>query len=67
MAPPSLPPAAVLADYAYGFAKGKVIYAGVESGLLDVFGRKGDIHNQTSEYYPYILLWSIHSSLILIP
>ncbi|GAQ83696.1 O-methyltransferase family protein [Klebsormidium nitens] len=39
---PVLPPAAVLADYAMSFAKGKVLYAALDNGLPDIFAKQGE-------------------------
>eukprot|EP00243_Klebsormidium_subtile_P001187 TRINITY_DN12065_c0_g1_i2.p1 TRINITY_DN12065_c0_g1~~TRINITY_DN12065_c0_g1_i2.p1 ORF type:complete len:257 (+),score=52.42 TRINITY_DN12065_c0_g1_i2:304-1074(+) len=39
---PTLPPAAVVADYAISFAKGKVLYAAVDNGLPDIFAKQGE-------------------------
>ncbi|GAQ83703.1 O-methyltransferase family protein [Klebsormidium nitens] len=41
MAPP-LPPAALLADYAFSFSKGKVLYAAVDNHLPDIFAKQGE-------------------------
>ncbi|GAQ83697.1 O-methyltransferase family protein [Klebsormidium nitens] len=39
---PALPAAALLADYAFSYAKGKVLYAAVENGLPDIFAKQGE-------------------------